>query len=153
MTRLLLIGEDNPYGSNDFALYHLPRGASGDRLRRIMGVPDHVYEKFDKLNLCEGGWDRVAALKRAAEIYRERWSAYDSLERSSVLLLCGAKVRECFKGPDPLTARADGTMHLISIPHPSGRCREWQDPRTAARVRYLLRIYVPEVEWGQEGCS
>ena len=57
-SRVLLVGEVNPYGADPrMALYHLPRGASGDRLREILGLDDATYiRRLSRVNLCTGRW-------------------------------------------------------------------------------------------------
>lgn len=47
MNRLIIVGELNPYGSGpSWALHHLPRGASGDRLRQHRGERRHEAAPF-----------------------------------------------------------------------------------------------------------
>ena len=70
MSRVLLVGEANPYGGDpEMALYHLPRGASGDRLREILGLRDATYEAIPKANLCPQEWDLREARGRAERLF------------------------------------------------------------------------------------
>ena len=43
---------------------------------------------------------------------------------------------------------------LVSLPHPSGLCRAWNEPSAVARARDILRRACPDVPWGElDGCS
>ena len=147
--RVLLVGELNPHGSDPrAALYHLPRGASGDRLREILGLHDAAYaRRLAKVNLCTGSWSTPRA--RAAARY-----LLDSSSQE-VLVLLGARVRDAFRGPDffsTTTLHAEGaevpgwsTRVLATLPHPSGRNLLWNDPASRARAADLLRSIAPWV--------
>lgn len=142
---MVLVGELNPYGADPyFALYHLPRNASGNRLREILGLRDHVYEQLDKVNLCTGKWSLPAARK----------AAHDLLERYRLVVCLGTKVRTAVGGPEFFTARAvtDGAtaQTIVSLPHPSGLNRMWDEPGARETARRLMRDVAPWVEWGAE---
>lgn len=156
MNRLVIVGESNPYGADPcFALYHLPRRASGDRLREHLGLTDETYEAIDKVNLCAGRWNMAEARERG-------WGL---ASRYDVLVLLGVKVAVALDMPGAtFTARVrngkfeDGTPRtwtLVSIPHPSGRNRTWDSDRVwrdlGARdiARALLREHAPWVPWGE----
>ena len=97
---ILAVGEVNPYGSRPgLALWCEPRRASGDRLRRIMGLTDEQYlEHVARVNLCDGGrWD--------AEVARGRFNAVDRTAYEVVVLL-GARVRAALRGPPPFEVRS-----------------------------------------------
>jgi hypothetical protein len=140
---LCLVGELNPYGGDPaFALYHLPRNASGDRLRRHLGLTDATYEALPKVNLCEGEWD----LERARDHARHLCHLH------SVFVLCGVKVSRAFGGPRPFTweiSTRNLDAALVSVPHPSGLSRAWNDPTARERARDLLRQHAPWVPWGE----
>lgn len=70
----LIVGELNPYGSDPrYALYHLPRHASGNRLREIMGLTDVEYSRgLDKVNLCVGRWSLTAARAACELLFKEQ---------------------------------------------------------------------------------
>jgi len=148
--RLLLLGENNPYGSNpEFALYCYPPGCAGYRLRRILGLPQHQYLSLHRKNLCDGDWDKEAAKRRALELLSS-----DAPWR--VIVLLGRKVTEAFEktalGNVPLVAFSKTLcspgMTLVSLPHPSGRNTCWNDPKLHDRARQMLRELVPELSWG-----
>jgi hypothetical protein len=140
---VLVVGELNPYGADPrAALYHLPRGASGDRLRVLLGLSDSAYaRRLAKVNLCTGRWDIHAARARAAYLL--------DTSREEVIVLLGARVRDAFhRGPDFFNTT---TYHmpgfddriLLGLPHPSGRCLVWNDPAARRRATEALRALAP----------
>jgi hypothetical protein len=126
----LLVGELNPYGVDPrFALYPLPRGASGDRLRNIfdMSISEYIG-KFDRKNLCVGTWSNKQA-REAANIIKES-------QEWGVIILLGAKVSKAF-GFHYTPFEREG-RYLI-LPHPSGRNFIWNSPNNIIRARKLVR--------------
>lgn len=140
-SRVLLVGELNPFGADPrLALYHMPRGSSGDRLRRILGLRDCEYARLlDKVNLCRGRWSEEVALEEAQQCLGSH---------HSVLVLLGSKVRSVFKGPLPFEWSVVRGKRLVGLPHPSGRCRVWNDSQSAARARAIMSELVGGVPWG-----
>lgn len=154
MSRLVLVGELNHYGSDSaFALYHLPRHASGNRLREHLGLRDSTYEALDKENLCDGRWSAPRARGRAGDLV----NLYD------VVVCLGAKVAQAVadaiwweRVPFFGTATTGGTnpLTVVSLPHPSGLCRVWNEPGARDKARSVLRQLVPDVPWGEtDGAS
>lgn len=148
--RVLLCGEDNPYGADpDFALYCYPPGCAGYRLRRILGLPQHQYLSLHRTNLCVGGWSKEQAKRRALELLSP-----DAPWR--VMVLLGRKVTEIFEhvalSGVPLVAFSSRvcspSLTLVSLPHPSGRNAAAWNLQARARTRQLLRELAPEVAWG-----
>ena len=148
--RILLVGEDNPYGSDpEFALYCYPPGCSGYRLRRILGLPQHQYLGLHRVNLCDGTWSAKRARERALELL-DPHASWD------VMVLLGRKVTETFEkvalDGAPLVPFSTKTccpgMTLVSLPHPSGRNLVWNQPPARERARQILRELVPELPWG-----
>jgi len=139
---VLVVGELNPFGADPrLALYHLPRTSSGNHLRLIMGLSDADYLRLARVNLCEGRWDAERARREAARLQSRA-------APGSALVLLGARVASAFRVPTPFrVSRADG-VHVLSLPHPSGRCRTWNDPSAVGRARDLLRVVAPWVAWG-----
>ena len=144
--RVLLVGELNPYGSRpELALFHLPRGASGDRLRALMGLSDVDYHRYlSRANLCEGKWELSRARGRAAVLAATR--------SEEVFVLLGSRVQLAFEGPLNFSvtsvAGGRGKIVMVSLPHPSGRNLMWNDPETRARVPRILAQFAPWVPWG-----
>ena len=136
-----LIGESNPWQApgedpdHVFDLYPLPEHASGGRLARILGMSRTEYLRaFNRRNLLAGPWREAAARLEAARLTRETGVA--------PLILLGAKVARAFglTGTAPwqsLRVAPQGRT-LVTLPHPSGRCRAWGDPNASARARALV---------------
>lgn len=142
---IVLVGELNPHGGHpDNALVDYPPGCSGDRLRRlVLGVPEDVYygPRFARHNLCRGRWSLPAARQEAAVIVARH-------ERAKFILL-GDKVARGFavKGGEripPLTIY----WNYLTLPHPSGLNRQWQNPAVLPYVRELLAAFIPDIPWG-----
>lgn len=146
MSRVVLVGELNPYGSNpDMALYHWPRHASGNRLREHLGLRDVTYHGIDKVNLCTGKWSTPEALAAAVRIL---CGSHD------VIVCLGRKVMTAFHArPEFFQHCRRGTKDLISLPHPSGLNRLWGVSGARDRAREVLRLAVPEVPWGESETS
>jgi hypothetical protein len=140
--RVLVCGELNPYGADPrTALYHLPRGASGDRLRRILGLRDCEYAGLlDKVNLCQGRWSDDEAAGRAVTCLES--------QQHEVMVLLGARVRRAFGGPAPFEWSVVRRKLLVGLPHPSGMCRVWNDPRSVRRARSLVDALIRGLPWG-----
>lgn len=141
-SRLVVVGEDNPHGPPEMALYHLPRHAAGDRLRRIMGLDDVAYAALEKVNLCDRRWDHKVAAARAREI----------LGGGPVRVVAlGAKVRRAFGGLNAFQMAAREGFSVLGLPHPSGRCQVWNEPENHQRARAALAVFAPEIAWGSGG--
>lgn len=137
-SRPLLVGEANPYGADPYyALYPEPEGATGDRLRRlIMKIPAAQYlREYDRVNLCPRDWKMKAARERAEEILNRL-----GLGHWPCVVLLGVKVRTAF-GFGALRSFVQMEhrgSRIVLLPHPSGLCREWNDPKNYERARTLL---------------
>ena len=131
MTLPLLLGESNPYGADPgFALYPEPRRASGNRLRRILGLSDEEYlAAFDRANLLDGPrWSAPRAREAALALGAGR------PERTPFILL-GAKVAAAFGLRFRPFSRAAVVRRLLVLPHPSGRSSGWRAPEAPERAR------------------
>ena len=148
--RLLLCGENNPYGSTpEYALYCYPPNCAGDRLRRILGLPQDQYLSLHRKNLCDGDWSKEQAKQRALSLLSPHgpWR---------VIVLLGRKVTETFEKVAlddvpfvPFSTRVCCPgITLVSLPHPSGRnARAWT-PALQERARQILRELAPDLPWG-----
>jgi len=138
----LLVGESNPYqttaaDADRYALYPQPPNASGGRLCRfVMGLNPHDYLRmFDRVDLCHPRWSIRAARDKAAQLVAER-------DTASVIVLCGAKVAAAFGVPSqPFRIHHPRANHprLVVLPHPSGLCRTWHEPKAVEGARWILR--------------
>jgi hypothetical protein len=97
-------------------------------------------------------WDRVNLFAEPVKRWSDREAAASAASidvggRPAVVVL-GAHVARAFGiAYDPLAESIiDGTRHVV-VPHPSGRCRWWNDPaNVAAATSVVSRI---TEEWGR----
>lgn len=137
--RALLVGELNPYSDDPrFDLYPIPRGTTGDLLRRnILGVEQRDYLRwYWRENLCRGHsgqrgrrWSLPQARGRAADLKR--------LHDGQPIVLLGRRVADAWGATFGLPFRRHD--NVIAIPHPSGRNRAWSDPEIVLAVQRALR--------------
>lgn len=135
----VLVGEQNPYGGDPrFALYPAPNGCSGHRLCcLILGMHRKAYLcAFDRANLCDGEWSMCKARQRAIELLADRAG-------QCKLILCGSKICSAFGVPYAPFTVADEV--LLRLPHPSGRCRAWDEDRSFLKAREAVAAFAPEV--------
>jgi len=147
----VLVGEANPYGGRPgMALFPKPAGSSGDRLcRLVLGVDVRTYVRvFRRVNLCRRTWRLAEAREQAAKVGLEALRA----GRMPMVLL-GARVAQAFRVPYAPFAEgvwfAQGeaiSVPYVSLPHPSGLCRAWNEPGAYERARAAVARLV-----GQEG--
>lgn len=148
----IIVGESNPYGSRpEYALYPSPPGCAGDRLCRVvMQLRERTYlSSFERVNLLSGDrWSAPAAREAALELL--------VLYGSRVWILLGRKVADAFDRsllhPPPrfyVLCSASSEMHIVALPHPSGRNRAWSDPQMARRCREVLASALPSIPFGE----
>jgi hypothetical protein len=119
------VGEADPRGTGN-PLGRQP-GRAGSRLVAILGLDGLSYDRCRRVNLCGIAWDRGEAA-RAARSAR--------LPAGSVVVLLGRRVAGAFGyNGDFFSAETRGDVVLVGLPHPSGRCRTWNDPTSAVRAR------------------
>lgn len=139
MSRVWLVGENNPYGHEArFALYPWPQGCSGYRLCfNILRMTEEQYlASFERRNLlAQDRWSAPAARAAANDLLGE-------ITDGDALVLCGAKVAKAFGARyEPLSDEVHAAASLkiswreVVVPHPSGLNRAWADPTLAPRVR------------------
>jgi hypothetical protein len=144
---IVIVGEVNPISMDPrYALYDEPVGSAGGRLRRIiLGLPRRMYfdaAVFERGNLCTGAWSAPAARARAVAVL-EHWP-------DATILMLGRKVATAFAraAGAPVVAPFTRDGRLVSIPHPSGLCRDWYAAGAVDRARMLLAEAHPEIPWG-----
>jgi len=161
-SRVILVGEDNPLsGQPEHALLHVPPGHAGHRLQSlVLGLTPAVYLAMWRVNLCAAAWDTKEARKRAYDEILDLDAPW------SLVVMLGSKVASAFAPSDsavklaPFTStqhvvqRSSGlaiarkTFTLAALPHPSARCRTWNETDAVQRARSMLRELAPEVPWG-----
>jgi hypothetical protein len=160
MGKVWLVGEDNPYGSDPkYALYPYPERASGHRLMEILGLSlrEYLGPNIQRRNLCRRKWNAKEAAKAAETLLEEA--------EGQPMVLLGRKVAGAFlvANQPPFTTttsadlsrlmgRARGPLFahvcrsvLLLLPHPSGRCRDWNVAGSRDRARIAVhRLRFPE---------
>ena len=54
-----------------------------------------------------------------------------------------------FTRQDVVQIDGGNLLRYVILPHPSGRCRVWNEPDAVERARALLRQVRPDVPWGE----
>jgi len=130
MARPILVGESNPHSPHPGdALLASPPGSAGNRLwlmaLEASGMTLHAYERaFRRVNLCAQRWSDRSA-REGAEVLRRSFSKGDRV------VLLGRRV-QALMGEPP------AGVTFYQVPHPSGRCRDYNDPKQRRRVGALL---------------
>lgn len=137
--RTVVIGMNNPHSARpDAALLPYPRGVAGHRLwamvSEVCGVSRHEWCRLtDRRNLVDDTtWDARTARTTAAALL-------DELQGRRVVALGGSVAAALW-----LPATTPGTwtpwrgMMLCRIPHPSGLCRDYNDPLARIAVGLLF---------------
>lgn len=130
--KALIVGELNPYGADPrHALFPYPENSAGGRLcRKVMQLEMRDYlARYDRVNLCVEKWSTPCAKLRADEVKTEN--------AQRVYVLLGSKVCAAFGVPF-IPFSVYGGRYVV-LPHPSGRCRLWNDYRSYERARNALR--------------
>ena len=149
---VLLLGEDNPYGSDpSFSLYCHPPRCAGYNLRRILGLPEDQYLALHRANLCDGTWANKRARERAAELLVP-------CSPHPVIVMLGRKVTDAVRraamiDEDIVPFSTKGCcpgFTLVSLPHPSGRNAAAWSGSARERARQILRELVPSLPWGSD---
>lgn len=159
---ILLLGEDNPQAPNDstLALWDEPLGGATDcaglRLRsNILGVSSELYRALWRANLCRSAWSLAQADERARTLTSVicPWDVVVLLGRKvadRVGKRFGIRIPTLTRRLVEVDSPTGGyTFCLIMLPHPSGRCRDWNDPTAYESARNLLRKAAPGIPWGE----
>lgn len=159
-TRVLFVGELNPYGTDPrYALYDDPPGSAGHRLReRVLGISRHVYlgNRIERVNLCTGTWSPDRARRSARRICEEQ---HETSRFRAVVVMLGSKVSSSFawklgrtmSGADvekTIVTNEHGLCTFLAVPHPSCRNRLWNNPAMIPTVRAALREVASSIPWG-----
>ena len=168
--RILLLGEDNPLSSRpEHALFCYPANCAGERLQsKIFGVLRYVYLAMWRTNLCSPKWSVKAARERA-KVLLATANLHEGQKPQpwDVVVCLGTKVAEVVaEAAQVMPARpfdtrfwsrfvdekpgsiTMGSGHLVFLPHPSGRCRAWNDPATVHKARAAMAEVAKDIPWG-----
>ena len=133
----LILGTTNPYTSRpEYALHPAPAGSSGWRLWRLLNqrtgaTPSEYCAAFERRNLVGGAWNRLAA--------RQSFRVLAPQLQSRTVLLLGDETRRAvgLSADLVLPVVLDGVTYR-QLPHPSGRCRWYNDPVCADLAALVL---------------
>lgn len=142
--KTILLGMNNPVSSRpEHALYPYPPNCTGWRIMKLLQtrIPELTRRQyltgFDRINLVNSKtWDKESAKVAARQL--------PSLYRGRTILAFGGAVRDALELPEILIhpLRKDGCIWR-QLPHPSGRCRWYNDPDCAALAASLLEeLYI-----------
>ena len=163
----VLLGMNNPLSRDPhYALANFPERCTGWRLwRMIVEAMEHdglapmsrldYMTRYDRRNVLNGViWNMALAKEAGAEL------APKLADR--VVVLCGVQTLEAMRLTRPsdwcswvegepqgsLLAAQDRSFKYALIPHPSGRCREYNDPALKLKVGRLLLDVLQDAEVG-----
>lgn len=148
MRQILFVGEQpGTPGGEAFAPYG--RG-TGVRLARLAGMDSYSFRsRFEFINLMSWGpWSVPIARGAASKIIP--LALHHGATR---IVLLGRRVSEAFGNGTHSKARyfvefeREG-FTIVSIPHPSGRNRLWNNPRNVRKAEALIRRWV---RWARRG--
>jgi hypothetical protein len=132
-----------PHTSASLPMFPHPPGSAGGRLLAISGMPVEAYfGRLVRANLCGQKFLLTEARGSARALYY-RWRTVG--EPRTRFVLCGRRVADAFahvlEAPDAgwFRRREWAGIEYAAIPHPSGRCREYNDPSYVERAREVVR--------------
>lgn len=149
----VLLGMNNPHSDDPAkALGVLPTRASGYRLWQMLAISGMAKEPpvvvgapqyeaaFDRYNLLD---DEVFDPERFTH---QRWLDILGKINNRVVVMCGTNVPRTLglkhNGFNLRPNSAEGFVYYV-IPHPSGLCREYNDPEMRSKVgNLLLMLYL-----------
>jgi hypothetical protein len=146
-TRPVIVGMNNPLSTSpEHALFPAPDGCTGHRIWRMLNertgcTRGQYLAAFDRRNLVVGDWSAQVARDSAAQLI-------SGMERGRVVVVLGEGPRRALDLPRQLI-RPVSRLGVVwrQIPHPSGRCRFYNDPVARAVVALLLEeLYRGETE-------
>ncbi len=157
MSRPLLVGLHNPLSPKpEHALYPRPEGCTGYRLLRMLGpafTERDYLRAFDRVDLLEHH-EQVKGKGYTARLRRAHWRLLKHIidGKYEAVVLLGADVWRAMVGvpkikPPWLCWRTTSVtsngigwrVRFLTLPHPSGRNRWYQDRVNEAAARRALR--------------
>lgn len=140
---VLLVGEANPRNPQArYVLWPFP-GSAGERLRRHLSLDIARYGALWRANLCRQHWNGPEAAERAVELLGGTGDAAPWW----LIVTLGRRVASAFglRESGGLRVRQVGSWKFLELPHPSGRCRKWNDPTVSSTVIDILNSYAPQL--------
>lgn len=134
----VLLGMNNPNSEYpEFALYPDPPRCAGWNLWQLTGLTKEGYlDSFERMNLMSGRIWSPEDARKGADVLREQ------LAGRTVVMLGEDVARLMWLGiRDPSytwRSKPEGGW-WAKIPHPSGRCRHWNDPLEREMARIFFR--------------
>lgn len=133
-----------PRTSASLPMFPHPAGSAGGRLMRMSEMPVEAYlGRLRRANLCRGAFRVAEARDRARELYLEHRAADGPRTR---FVLCGKPVTDAFlevfkedRRPAWFERRSWAGVEYVAVPHPSGRCREYNAEEVRARAGAAVR--------------
>lgn len=132
----VLIGMNNPLHSDPkYALFPYPPGCTGHRIfkmlesRRPGVLRAHYLETFERINLVDGKtW--IGTDAKGRRVLQARANSIVSAIQGRTAVLLGNAVRDAF-GVPPLLVHPQESRGVTwrQLPHPSGRCHWYNDPK------------------------
>lgn len=135
----LLVGEQpGPKHNAKLPLWPWPKGSAGARLHQMSGLGVAEYlTKLARVNLAlrpTTKWDEAGAKSRAVHLL-------STVPDGTRIVLCGARARDAFDldGWFRPTRYTLWDVSAVAIPHPSGRCREYNEEHARRQAGQCLR--------------
>lgn len=135
--KTIIVGMNNPLSDDPrLALYPLPPNSAGGRLYQMLrdrtGASKAEYVSgFERVNLVIGDWDARDARAAAEE--------FVLTHAGRRVIVLGSSVRTALRLPpvlvQPVLSRG---VTFRQLPHPSGRCRWYNDPKNRAIAGMVL---------------
>lgn len=132
----VLIGMNNPLNSDPkYALFPHPPGCTGHRIFKMLesrrpGVLRGQYlDTFERINLVDGKvW--IGRDAKGRRVLQARANSLVAALQGRTVVLLGNEVRDAF-GVPPLLVHPQEIRGVTwrQLPHPSGRCHWYNDPK------------------------
>lgn len=152
--RPVILGMNNPYSTDPYyALYPHPENSAGARICAMFlasasqaGLPltrrDYI-KGFDRRNLVDTPtWNMEYARQRANQARGELQGRKVVICGTAVLGVLGLRRHEWLVWSERSGDLFKDPFDYVLVPHPSGRCREYNDPAVGKAVGdLLLKLY------------
>lgn len=152
--RVWLIGENNPYGDDPrYAMYPEPERSAGGRMcRLVLGLsPSKYLLLFERRNLLQAPkWSAPAAKAAANAMRAENAGNCDTFILLGKLVTRAffsekTDVLEPFKSIIYSSRIGERARTYLSLPHPSGLSRVWNEPGSFLIARAAVARAAPHL--------